>query len=149
MKALTISQPYASLIASGEKWVENRTWACHLSDKNIAIHAGKGLQYLDKKQLATYPNGCIIATAKVARCVSVRDITAAVFDISVGNLIVPGLRCTWRELRNHVHTEGPYCWVLEDVKLCEPYYIAGKQGLWDVPEAFLASLTKPAEQETK
>lgn len=26
MKALTVSQPFAELIASGQKWVENRRW---------------------------------------------------------------------------------------------------------------------------
>jgi len=51
MKALTISQPYASLIASGEKWVENRSWPTGYRGP-LAIHAGKGTQYLDRRELA-------------------------------------------------------------------------------------------------
>jgi len=50
MKALTISQPYASLIASGEKWVENRTWATRYRGP-LAIHAGRGTQYLSRDEL--------------------------------------------------------------------------------------------------
>lgn len=41
MKALTISQPYASLIARGEKFVENRRWPTPYRGP-LAIHAGKG-----------------------------------------------------------------------------------------------------------
>ncbi len=55
IKALTISQPYASLIASGEKWIENRTWPTAHRGK-LAIHAGVGTQYLNKSELAKYPN---------------------------------------------------------------------------------------------
>lgn len=50
MKALTISQPYASLIANGEKWIENRRWETLYRGK-LAIHAGKGTQYLDRDEL--------------------------------------------------------------------------------------------------
>ena len=38
MKALTIKQPWASLIASGIKDIENRTWKTHYRGK-IYIHA--------------------------------------------------------------------------------------------------------------
>lgn len=48
MKALTISQPFASLIASGEKWIENRIWYTSYRGP-LAIHAGKGLQYLSRQ----------------------------------------------------------------------------------------------------
>lgn len=68
MKALTISQPYASLIANGEKWVENRVWQTSYRGE-LAIHAGLGLQYLKKRELAKYPNGCVICITKLAACV--------------------------------------------------------------------------------
>jgi hypothetical protein len=44
MKAITLKQPWASLVASGLKQVENRTWAVPKSirGERIAIHAGKG-----------------------------------------------------------------------------------------------------------
>lgn len=40
MKAITLTQPWASLIALGEKQVETRSWACYYTGP-IAIHAAK------------------------------------------------------------------------------------------------------------
>lgn len=42
MKALTLTQPWASLIALGEKRIETRDWAINRPQR-IAIHAAKGL----------------------------------------------------------------------------------------------------------
>lgn len=42
MKALTLTQPYASLIAIGAKTIETRDWATKYRGP-LAIHAGKGL----------------------------------------------------------------------------------------------------------
>lgn len=44
MRALTISQPWASLIALGHKTLETRGWATKYRGP-VAIHAGKGLPY--------------------------------------------------------------------------------------------------------
>jgi len=51
MKALTISQPFASLIASGSKFVENRTWPTSYRGP-LAIHAGKGTQYMTRREMS-------------------------------------------------------------------------------------------------
>ena len=40
MKAITIKQPYASLIVEGIKDIENRTWKTNYRGR-ILIHAGK------------------------------------------------------------------------------------------------------------
>ena len=58
MLALTVSQPYASMIADGAKWIENRHWETRYRGP-LAIHAGKGTQYLERKQLAEYPSGVL------------------------------------------------------------------------------------------
>lgn len=128
MKALTISQPFASLIASGEKWVENRSWET-LYRGPLAIHAGKGTQYLDKKQLAEYPHGCVVAAATLVACVRLQEMS----DRPAGERI-RGSRRTVLDLIQHEHAEGPFCWVLEDVRvLDEPVPYRGSQGLWDFP----------------
>ena len=66
MKAITIKQPFASLIAAGLKEYEFRTWKTKYRGE-ILIHAGKGV---DKKAMKKfehlnleYPSGCIIAKA--------------------------------------------------------------------------------------
>lgn len=126
MKAITISQPYASLIAEGQKFVENRTWPTRYRGP-IAIHAGKGTQYLTKRELAEYPSGCIVAEANLVDCVHLQEVMARNPEDIVG---LAGV--TVGQLLQHEHTEGPWCWILKDIRKLEtPKPIVGKQGLWD------------------
>lgn len=133
MKAITISQPYASLIADGFKFIENRTWPTSYRGP-IAIHAGKGTQYLNKQELAEYPAGCIVAMARLSACVTLksireRDATPCRHDLIEGTLK------QWSDAARHIHAEGPFCWILEDIKkLDEPIPATGKQGLWEWKE---------------
>lgn len=131
MKALTISQPYASLIASGAKWVENRTWPTRYRGL-LAIHAGKGTQYLNSGALTHYQTGCILATVNLVACVLQTDIEKNANDAKQCNKMIPGTSLTWVTVYKHRHTEGPWCWILTDARaLAEPVPISGKQGLWD------------------
>jgi len=139
MKALTISQPYASLIASGEKRFENRTWDCRYRGP-LAIHAGKGTQYLDRDELKNYPVSQIIAVCRVVDCLHVSSVRAFV------HLKRNDFRYSLSEIQAIVadkHFEGPYAIVLADVvKLDEPVQIGGKQGLWDVPDVLIEHALK-------
>jgi hypothetical protein len=139
VKALTISQPYASLIADGwdSKPVENRSWATSYRGP-LAIHAGKGTQYLDRKALREYPTGGVIATGRLIACFGV---SVAVVLMEHGQQIPRELKdLDWTPelmqwLLDHEHCEGPYAWVLTDVKkLAIPIPATGKQGLWEWDE---------------
>lgn len=123
MKAITISQPYASLIADGEKWIENRTWPTNYRGP-IAIHAGLGRQYLTKEEIKAYPTGCVIAIANLVACVTIQDIRSMFGKI-------PATNRRWEEAAQHAHAEGPFCWILEDISKIEPEKATGKQGLWN------------------
>jgi hypothetical protein len=90
MKAISIKQPWASLIAHGIKDIENRTWKCpqkHIGQR-VLIHAsGKPLRYdnfydsiLTNVQLLALPEnkqwddfdfcvGAIIGSVVIADCV--------------------------------------------------------------------------------
>ena len=59
-------QPYASLIAVGEKWVENRTWETAYRGP-LAIHAGSGTHYLSLREIRAegLPVGAVIATCRL------------------------------------------------------------------------------------
>lgn len=129
MKALTISQPYASLIASGEKFVENRRWET-LYRGPLAIHAGKGTQYLDKRELAAYPSGCVVAVAELISCMNIGTLRRIPRHQEIA-----AYRMTAGELLDHEHTEGPFCWILANVReLITPIPYKGAQGLWDFDE---------------
>ena len=71
MKALTLHQPWASLIADGRKAIETRSWPPPrtLIGKRIAIHAGKEIDRpLFDRWLAgqSVPLGAILCTARIA-----------------------------------------------------------------------------------
>lgn len=130
MKALTISQPYASLIADGAKWVENRVWRTGYRGP-LAIHAGSGTQYLTKKELARYPTGCVIAVADLVACVWLIDVRrlreATVEQLRAAHIDIDALL-------GHRYTEGPWCWVLRNVRQIEPVAARGSMGLWEWEE---------------
>jgi len=130
VKALTISQPWASLIASGEKWIENRTWSTNYKGP-LAIHAGLGTQYLNKAELKKYPSGCVIAIVDLEACVPLQ--LARVMNASYARSIkVDDTQRTWLDVARNEYAEGPYCWILGNLrKLDEPIPAVGKQGLWE------------------
>lgn len=128
MKAITIHQPYAHLIATGEKPVENRSYKTNYRGW-LAIHAGKSRERLELDPdglvdssgvpLEEMAFGAVVCVARLADCLRFTDINAGRWEEKY-----PGLR-------NHVHVEGPYCWVLQDVRRLEtPYSCSGRQGWW-------------------
>lgn len=82
MKTLSIKQPWANLIATGKKNIENRTWKTNYRGK-ILIHATKYPKGFDKNQInlietnmteeeynASITNiGCIIGEVEIIDCV--------------------------------------------------------------------------------
>lgn len=133
MKALTICQPYAELIACGEKRVENRTWRTSYRGK-LAIHAGKSRQWLNLRKddhgneidreygifVCTMDFGAVVAVADLIECLPADCILDGMYDE----------RFPW--LRSHEHVNGPWCWVLNNVKRLEPgIRCNGAQGLWE------------------
>lgn len=128
MKALTISQPFATMIASGEKWVENRRWATGYRG-DLAIHAGKGTQYLDREELERYPTGQVIAIVDLVACVH-RHAIEVDDPLACDHLLMAGISPA--EFLAHEHTEGPWCWVLRNVRRLKCGVPArGSQGLWE------------------
>ena len=147
MKALTISQPYASLIASGSKFVENRTWPT-LYRGEIAIHAGKGTQYMTKKEMRTkgMPIGQVVAYASIEGCI---ELASAQFLFNAGReealkqACHGELKAGWLSVERflqHEHTEGPWCWIIGDVRKLEyPIHAKGSLGLWNWERPKVAS----------
>ena len=131
MKALTISQPFAQMIADGTKWIENRVWPTSYRGP-IAIHAGAGTQYLSKEQLAEYPIGMVIAVADIVACQKMTAIEACGWGLSAQALI-PGTQITFEQAYQHPHCEGPWCWILSNVRKVKPVKATGRQRLWNLP----------------
>jgi len=134
VKALTICQPYAHLIATGRKTCENRTWPTNYRGP-IAIHAGKSRSWLDDDgdgidygygiRIDAMAFGAVVATAKLVACIHIdskllREWTTKMTD----------------EQREHI--SGPWCWILDDVKrVDDPVPYKGAQGLFEIPDGAL------------
>ena len=130
MKAITIKQPFASMIAAGIKEYEFRTWKTKYRGA-LLIHAGKGV---DKKAMKKfedygleYPSGCIIAKVNLTDCIKVDDELRVVLkekNPSVYSSVV-----------KHTEWEG-YAFKLEDVEKIEPIPVNGKLSIWDYDYEF-------------
>lgn len=147
MKAITIWQPWASLLAHRAKTYETRSWETAYRGP-IAIHAAaikvpqvlkrcfpeakdqmmffdaiaKGLHgcYTTKeieRILNELPTGCVVATANLVGC---HKITAIQRAYAVDK--------TERSLGDW--TPGRFAWEFSDMKLIDPIPVKGKQGLW-------------------
>lgn len=109
IRALTIRQPWAALIAHGIKRVENRTWGTAWRG-TLLIHAAKGAD--------PYPDGVPWVDGADVRSAIVAVATLA--DVHVCD----GACSPWAE-------PGRHHWVLTDVRaLAEPVPGRGALGLW-------------------
>lgn len=139
MKALTIWQPWASLIAWPLKSIENRTWeAPWVLGKRIAIHAGNKFDEDAALHLSVRPPP-VPAVVQLARKVHGAIVCTAVVDRFI---VEPDAE----QLGGAIDTWfcGPVGWVLRDVRKFEPVPARGAQGLWDVPADVLARIPEAA-----
>lgn len=121
MQAITLHQPWASLIAAGKKQYETRSWSTNYRGP-IAIHAGKKLHEDENLiSLVEFPKfpmvlGAIVAIAELTDCILMDEkfiLKQSSFEQFLG---------LWEV--------GRYAWKLENVRAIEPIAASGKQGLW-------------------
>ena len=132
MKALTLWQPWASLIACGIKHHETRSWRAPewLIGKTVAIHAGKTMMPDPGADLAAIlkrefgaewafdlPRSAVVATATLEGCYP----TAERSQISTPEDLLCG---DWYP--------GRWAWHLTNVRMLEhPNRCPGARSLWD------------------
>lgn len=142
MKALTIQQPWATLIALGEKRFETRSRKTNIRGR-IAIHAGKKINIEACNQVAimltlskygydasNLPTGAVIATVDLIDCHKVTADYMSMYDeekagTETGRLIEGD------EWWLGDYTEGRHAWELSNVKQIEPIPAKGQQGWWN------------------
>jgi hypothetical protein len=148
MKALTLTQPWATLVAVGAKKIETRPWGTTYRGP-LAIHAAKGFPdwaqdicfekefqsaLLDARIWATndLPLGSVVAVCNLVGCWQV---------------LKPGYRYLGPEMEPPVkippdgpeldfgnYKPGRFVWILENIKPLDPPVPArGEQRLWDWP----------------
>jgi hypothetical protein len=123
MKALTVRQPHAHLIAQGIKRIENRAWPTRYRGP-LAIHAARNrdppdadtLDDLDQLGItipATLDYGAIVAVVNLIDCVALDDLPP--------------------DLAADPFAFGPFAWILADAHPVAPIPCRGKLGLWEAP----------------
>ena len=141
MKAITVRQPWAILLATGKKHIETRSWKTNYRGE-ILIHAGKkdplcGICMMteDAKErtfrclglpevfnrFQKFPTGEIIGKANLVNCLRIDEVTAALLKEQHPDEYAFG-----------DFTPGRYAWVMTDLVLFDkPIPASGKQGLWN------------------
>lgn len=120
IRALTIRQPWASLIAFHGKTVENRTWPTRWRG-TVLIHAANTADphhpFNPDQVTWNQVRGAVIAVATLEDCHA-----------------DDGMCTFWSE-------DGAFHWVLGDIRpLAEPVACSGRLGLWTPAPATLATV---------
>ena len=103
MKAISIKQPWANLIASGQKTIETRVWATPYRGQILLVSS---------KTPKIEPAGYAVAVAELADC---RLMTKADEDAA---------RCP-------IYPNA-VAWVLQNVRAIEPFPVKGQLGVYEV-----------------
>lgn len=137
MKALTVTQPWATLIILGVKHFETRSWFPSPADRRgrIVIHAGKGWRREDREfadllhergtlpvRREDLPLGAALGTVR--------------FDgLARTTTVLPWEEMTALELYLGDYSPGRYAWLFGDpLPFPEPILVRGALGLWHWPD---------------
>jgi predicted transcriptional regulator len=124
MKALTIKQPYASMIVNGYKKYEFRTWKTNYRGK-LLIHASSNIDkndmaYFSYLNINNYPTKQIIGECELIDCILIdEDFNNKLYNID-------------NKIYGRHSRVGLYAWVLSNIKIYDKYIeVPGKLGIWN------------------
>jgi len=145
MKALTIIQPWATLIAIGAKKIETRSWPTKYRGP-LAIHAGNNTQFCrmgGKHYLCGAEPFCSILNAHGKALPRERGPLGATQVMPLGAVVAT---CTLEECWKITHGlpnlsqqerafgdfgVGRWMWMLENITPIGPIPVKGAMGLWE------------------
>lgn len=154
MKALSLTQPWASLVAIGAKRYETRSWSTKYRGQ-LAIAAAKKFP-MDCRELARESPFCEVFEEAGLTLLNLRDLCGHILCVvdADGCVATPGaetllgvdsafpvIPAHWPapapdELVFGDYSPERYAWPLADVfRLPTPVPASGALGIWDVPEA--------------
>lgn len=144
LKAITLTQPWASLVAKGAKRIETRSWRTRYRGP-LAIHAAKALPRpvrdlcegeplrsalasAGMTDVELLPRGAVIALCRVTHCRRTEECAPPEPESLFGN-----------------YSPGRFAWLLAGVRpLDQPIPARGQLGLWNtgpaVEQAILAQI---------
>lgn len=143
MKAITLIQPWATLIALEEKQIETRSWSTAYRGE-LAIHAGKKVdrEVCEQEPFKTIlkkhgytadnlPTGCVIAICNLTNCLkaNAKDPKKGAVYLGDGD---KWLKVEGNEIHFGDYTIGRYGWILNQTRRLEkPIPAKGALSLWE------------------
>lgn len=133
MKALTLTEPYASLVALRQKEVETRSWTTSYRGP-LAIHAAKGFPKWAKEtaqepefaSALKYETGSYDPALRIGRILCVVELVAVHATESVRG------RLSEKELQFGDYHDGRFAWMLRySHPVIEIPLVRGALGLWN------------------
>lgn len=137
MKAITLHQPWATLVAIGAKRIETRSWRVRYTGP-LAIAAGRNREHLDlcaeepfRSVLraagifgpADLPFGVVLCVRQLVKCVATEVVTGCVQPF------------TEQERAFGNYADGRFAWLLDGAGQIErPVPARGYQGIWEWKE---------------
>jgi ASCH domain len=133
VKAISLWQPWASLIILGYKHFETRSWPTSYRGKLLICSAKKDSEDLHSTYLYLAEQ-CGIDTTKYPWKALPKGYAVAICDLVDCVKMTPAFIASQSEtqLRCGDWKPGRFAWKLENIQPIEPIPIRGKQGLWDV-----------------
>lgn len=134
MKAISLLQPWASLVVMGIKTIETRSWGTKYRGP-ILIHASQGKAgsiFAEERAFKKYiphfknlPFGAIIGQATITDVIRIENLNLPEELIN---------RLTMEEKAFGDYSEGRYAWILSDhIQFKNPIPARGTLSIWEYP----------------
>lgn len=152
MKVITLTQPWAVLMAIGAKHYETRSWSTSYRGP-LGIHAAKGWTREDKDLCSEPPFVDVLELAEItlAELDRMRGSILAVVElvdvVPLQGYVPAHMLAPAAEYEEHFgnYGAGRYAWVTHDVlRLASPVVTKGMLGLWTPPTAARAEIDRQA-----
>lgn len=140
MKALTLTQPWASLMALREKTIETRSWSTGFRGE-LVIHAAKGFPAWAKETCSEEAfreslGGLSAADLPLSRGLCIVRVLACIRTVDMHKAeAILGRKPPVKEIHFGDYEPGRFAWITEFVRpLNHDVAVRGALGLWDWPE---------------
>lgn len=125
MRAISLWQPWASYLVSGEKKIETRGWPTQYRGP-LLIHAAKTPQECDREERKTLPFGALIGVVHLIDCRRTEEIREKLSN---------------QEYSLGCYGDGRFGWITErPMMFKDPIPYKGQQGFFEVPDSVITGV---------
>lgn len=126
MRVLSVKEPFATLIASGYKCIETRSWKTNYRGE-LFIHAsGKSIdkKYLEDSYISKIIDGLKMNYGNIICKVNLVDC------IYMDEKFIEKIKQNNKEYQLGFYEIGRYAWIIDNIELIYPIKAKGKLNIW-------------------